>query len=191
MNGHILTPPGTFYNKATIQKIQQQHKDQLAKALANIGSVKGLAAHAKEKAKQEEATAVALYKTFRKHGDRNETYSTVPGIKIYTSSSGLLYVTDSDKFPEAELSRSDFQEIGHNAWLLELPTGIFAQGGIRGVAGEEMTFNQTTYETKNSPKTSGQFNIPLADLYRIEGTSGNPPDLWQNRHYTWDFRPRR
>lgn len=190
VGAHILTPPKTFYKKEVIDGLQQDYKKKLDRALRNVQKNSLQDRIIRQRHQDELAGATRMYKIFRKNGHRNETYSTTAGIKIYTTSSGVLYVTDGKIFEDAHLTRDDFTEVEHNTWALELARGSFAQGGLRGNYGEEMTVNHTSKEKKWGVKTTGRFTIPLMDLYRIEGTADESPDLWQNPNYTWDFRPK-
>lgn len=192
INGQPLTPPAKFFNGEKIDSIQSNLRRLIEQELPEAAGL--LASKKSQKLSNAQlsriANAAIVYKTDRKRGQANDTYSTVPGIKIYTTSSGLLHITDPYESPESSIFRDNFKKIEHNAWLLELPNGIFAEGGIRGNMGEEMTISRTRHH-KIPPETYGHFTIPFVDIYRIEGTAEKNPDLWQNRSYTWDFKSRK
>jgi hypothetical protein len=194
---HIITPPATFYKKGEIEDIQRRYQDEIRQKINILQAMpRNSSAFIKgkneleRKAESDSRIAVILYKKFRKEGNRNDRYSTVPGIKMYTTSSGLLYITDENRFASAQIDKSDFEKIEHNIWLLNLPQGIYVQGGVVGSNGEEITVNHTAHTTRG-PVPSRQFTIPVKDLYRIEGITVAEPDLWQNPSYTWDFRAKK
>ncbi len=192
---HIITPPATFHEKKEIENIQARYRDRIQREINILKAIAGnVPSSTKEmlekKAAPDSRIEVMLYKKLRKEGHRNNKYSNIPGIKMYVTSSGLLYVTDERRFPRAQINKSDFEKIEHDIWLLQLAQGIYVQAGFIGVNGEEITVNHTIHASRG-PIPSRQFTIPIKDLYRIEGITIAEPDLWQNPSYTWDFKPKK
>lgn len=111
----------------------------------------------------------------------NENFSRNPGMTLFVTTEGknraIVLCRDHD-YP---VSADQISSAPNGIWVLKFPKGIYIMS--RGGAQFYQEGNMRNLDRSKKP-----FVLDYDDVLRVEGDSG---ELWQNRDYDWDGRPKK
>lgn len=131
-------------------------------------------------AEREKELAVQKYLEKRKAGLANDLNSKEPGMTLCVTQEGKERLEKIGKRRKFDVTFRQTVETRPDEYLVEFPTGIFAETFLEGF------FAAETYQAKKHgafESTKKRFNLRNEFIIRIEGKHG---ELWQNPNFNWD-----